>query len=42
MNGHKIPHQSDEPELLDVSGPYLQVEIMPRAVHFLIPKATTA
>ena len=32
----------EEPELLDVSKPYLQVEIMPEAVHFLVPKSTIA
>lgn len=42
MNGHSPPHQSDEPELLDVSKPYLQVEIMPQAVHFLVPKVAHA
>lgn len=30
----------DDPELLDVSKPYLQVKLQPRAVHFLVPKAT--
>lgn len=28
----------DEPNLLSVSKPYLQVELMPKAIHFLIPK----
>ncbi len=28
----------EEPELLEVAKPYLQVEIMPGAVHFLVPK----
>jgi diacylglycerol kinase (ATP) len=28
----------DEPAHLDVSKPYLQVELIPRAVHFLVPK----
>lgn len=32
----------EEPELLDVSKPYLQVEIMPEAIHFLVPKSTIA
>lgn len=30
----------DEPNLLSVSKPYLQVELMPKAIHFLIPKTT--
>jgi diacylglycerol kinase family enzyme len=30
----------DDPELLDVSKPYLHVELMPHSVHFLVPKAT--
>jgi diacylglycerol kinase family enzyme len=30
----------DEPELLDVSKPFLQVELQPHAVHFLLPKTT--
>lgn len=29
----------DEPELLDVEKPYLQVELQPQAVHFLLPRA---
>ena len=33
--------QMDEPALLDVSKPYLQVELIPKAVHFLVPKTTT-
>lgn len=33
--------QMDEPALLDVSKPYLQVELIPKAVHFLIPKTTS-
>jgi diacylglycerol kinase (ATP) len=28
-----------EPELLDVEKPYLQVDLQPHAVHFLLPKA---
>jgi diacylglycerol kinase (ATP) len=28
-----------EPNLLDVAKPYLQVELMPKAIHFLIPRA---
>jgi diacylglycerol kinase family enzyme len=32
------PVQTDEPEMLDVSKPYLQVELIHRAVHFLLPK----
>jgi diacylglycerol kinase (ATP) len=27
-----------EPNLLDVAKPYLQVELMPKAIHFLIPR----
>jgi len=30
----------NEPGLLDVSKPYLRVELIPQAVHFLVPKAT--
>lgn len=33
--------QMHEPELLDVSKPYLSVEMMPRTIHFLVPKVTT-
>jgi hypothetical protein len=35
---HTAPSQKEEPELLDVSKPYLQVELMPQAIHFLVPK----
>jgi diacylglycerol kinase family enzyme len=31
------PAQMGDPYLLDVEKPYLQVELMPKAVHFLIP-----
>jgi diacylglycerol kinase family enzyme len=41
MKDNNTPSQRDEPELLDVSKPYLQVEIVPQAVHFLVPKSTT-
>ena len=36
---HTGPSQKEEPELLDVSKPYLRVELIPQAVHFLVPKA---
>lgn len=42
MEGNNTPSQADEPELLDVSKPYLQVELMPRAIHFLVPKPSTS
>lgn len=29
----------EESKLLDVAGPFLYVELMPRAVHFLVPRA---
>lgn len=32
--------QQDDPEFLDVSKPYLQVKILSRAVHFLVPGYT--
>lgn len=32
----------EDPELLDVNQPYLQVELMPEAIHFLLPKSTIA
>jgi diacylglycerol kinase (ATP) len=32
--------QMDEPDLLDVSKPYLHVELVPQAVHFFVPRAT--
>src|SRR5215211_8878024 len=41
MKGNSAPSQKDEPELLDVSKPYLQVELMHQAIHFLVPKSTT-
>jgi diacylglycerol kinase family enzyme len=37
-NGDSTP--MEEPGLLDVEKPYLQVEIMPQAIHFLLPKTT--
>jgi diacylglycerol kinase (ATP) len=40
MKEHKPPPQQTEPGMLDVSKPYLQVELIPKAVHFLVPKAT--
>lgn len=40
MKGNDPPSQKEEPELLDVSKPYLQVELMHRAIHFLVPKST--
>jgi hypothetical protein len=42
MEGNNTPSQADEPELLDVSKPHLQVELMPRAIHFLVPKPSTS
>ena len=42
MKDNVVPSQSDEPELLDVNKPYLHVEIIPKAVHFLIPKPPAA
>jgi diacylglycerol kinase family enzyme len=30
----------DEPEQLDVAKPYLQVELIPQVIHFLVPKPT--
>jgi diacylglycerol kinase family enzyme len=33
--------QTDESNPLDVSKPYLSVELLPRAVHFMVPRATT-
>lgn len=32
----------EEPDLIDVAKPYLQVEIKPHAIHFLLPKSTVA
>jgi diacylglycerol kinase family enzyme len=40
MKEHEPPPQQDEPGMLDVSSPFLQVELIPKAVHFVIPKAT--
>lgn len=40
MENDTAPEQTDEPELLEVSKPFLQVEIMPKAIHFLVPKVT--
>lgn len=34
------PFLEEEPDFLDVSKPYIRVEPLPRAVHFLVPKAT--
>ena len=34
------PIQTDKPNSLDVSGPFLQVEIMHQAVRFLVPRTT--
>ena len=31
----------EEPNLLDVSKPYLQVELVHKAIHFLVPRTTT-
>ncbi len=39
IEDNHAPSQKDEPELLDVSKPYLHVELMPKAIHFLVPKA---
>lgn len=39
MQGDSPPAQKDDPEMLDVSKPYLQVELLHHAVHFLLPKA---
>ena len=41
MEDHTAPAQAENPEMLDVAKPYLQVEIMPKAVHFLVPRVTT-
>lgn len=30
----------DQPNLLDVAGPYLRVELLPKAVHFLVPRVS--
>jgi diacylglycerol kinase (ATP) len=38
LNWAKDPNQMGEPNLLDVAKPYLQVELMPKAIHFLIPR----
>ncbi len=35
------PSAMDEPNLLHVSKPYLQVELVPKAIHFLVPRTTT-
>lgn len=32
--------QQDEPEYLDVSKPFIQVELAPQAIHFWVPKST--
>ena len=39
-NGDSIPMA--EPNLLEVEKPYLQVELIPQAIHFLLPKSTIA
>ena len=42
MEDPGVPSRMDEPELLEVEKPYLQVELLPQAVHFLVPKANTS
>lgn len=36
----ETPSQSEEPDSLDVSGPFLRVEIVHQAVRFLVPRTT--
>jgi diacylglycerol kinase (ATP) len=38
MEEQADPSKMKEPKLLDVAKPYLQVELMPKAIHFLIPR----
>lgn len=38
LEDHRVDSQKEDPELLDVEKPYLHVEMIPQAVHFLVPK----
>lgn len=38
LNWTEDPNEMGEPNLLDVAKPYLQVELMAKAIHFLIPR----
>ena len=42
MGGNVDDSVMEDPELLDVNKPYLQIELMPAAIHFLLPKSTLA
>jgi diacylglycerol kinase (ATP) len=38
LTDNSPPSQNDTPQMLDVSRPFLQVELMHHAIHFLVPK----